>query len=90
MLIGDSPFSGDDEDELFASIKEKAITFPADTDKKAQSLIMAFLCREPPNRLGAYLINFSSFFLSLATLVRSLLLLIILEIFVPIFIFDAR
>ena len=52
MLIGDSPFSGDDEDELFASIKEKAITFPAGTDKKAQDIIMAFLCREAPNRLG--------------------------------------
>lgn len=52
MLIGDSPFSGDDEDELFESIQNKVITFAPDVDPAAQSLISGFLTRDVPKRLG--------------------------------------
>jgi classical protein kinase C beta type len=52
MLMGDSPFSGDDEDELFDSILHKEVTFPAGTDAQAQAIILAFLSREPAKRLG--------------------------------------
>ena len=52
MLVGDSPFSGEDEDELFDSILHKEITFPDGTDATARSLILGFLSRESGKRLG--------------------------------------
>lgn len=52
MLIGDSPFSGDDEEELFESIQNKVVEFPPGTDANASSLILGFLTREAPKRLG--------------------------------------
>ncbi len=51
-MIGDSPFSGDDEEELFESIQNKPITFPDGSDAQAQSLIMGFLSRDAQKRLG--------------------------------------
>jgi classical protein kinase C beta type len=52
MLVGDSPFSGEDEDELFEQILRKNVTFPDFVQQPARQLITAFLNRDPTKRLG--------------------------------------
>ncbi|CAL1532063.1 unnamed protein product [Lymnaea stagnalis] len=52
MLIGQSPFHGDDEDDLFHSILHDTPRCPHATPKEASSMLSLLFERDPPNRLG--------------------------------------
>uniref|UniRef100_H2TQC3 Protein kinase C n=1 Tax=Takifugu rubripes TaxID=31033 RepID=H2TQC3_TAKRU len=52
MLIGQSPFHGDDEDELFESIRMDTPHYPRWINKEAKDLIERFFERDPTRRLG--------------------------------------
>ncbi|XP_075952366.1 protein kinase C, delta b [Anarhichas minor] len=52
MLIGQSPFQGDDEDELFESIRSDTPHYPRWIPKEAKNLIELLFERDPSRRLG--------------------------------------
>ncbi|XP_019942530.2 protein kinase C delta type-like [Paralichthys olivaceus] len=52
MLIGQSPFQGDDEDELFESIRSDTPHFPRWITKEAKNLLEQLFERDPSRRLG--------------------------------------
>lgn len=52
MLVGQSPFSGDDEDGLFDSILQEDVTYPRWLSKEAVSFVSKLLDRDPTTRLG--------------------------------------
>uniref|UniRef100_A0A665UDP2 protein kinase C n=1 Tax=Echeneis naucrates TaxID=173247 RepID=A0A665UDP2_ECHNA len=52
MLIGQSPFQGDDEDELFESIRSDVPHYPRWITKEAKSLLEQLFERDPTRRLG--------------------------------------
>uniref|UniRef100_A0A8C4HVP0 Protein kinase C n=1 Tax=Dicentrarchus labrax TaxID=13489 RepID=A0A8C4HVP0_DICLA len=52
MLIGQSPFQGDDEDELFESIRSDTPHYPRWITKEAKSLLELLFERDPSRRLG--------------------------------------
>uniref|UniRef100_A0A3Q3XSF7 Protein kinase C n=1 Tax=Mola mola TaxID=94237 RepID=A0A3Q3XSF7_MOLML len=52
MLIGQSPFHGDDEDELFESIRMDTPHFPRWINKETKDLIERLFERDPTHRLG--------------------------------------
>ncbi|XP_041837284.1 protein kinase C delta type-like [Melanotaenia boesemani] len=52
MLIGQSPFQGDDEDELFDSIRSDVPYYPQWITKESKSLLEQLFEREPSRRLG--------------------------------------
>ncbi|KAG8007453.1 Protein kinase C delta type [Nibea albiflora] len=52
MLIGQSPFQGDDEDELFESIRSDVPHYPRWITKEAKSLLALLFERDPTRRLG--------------------------------------
>lgn len=52
MLIGQSPFQGDDEDELFESIRTDTPHYPRWITKESKSLIELLFERDPTRRLG--------------------------------------
>ena len=52
MLIGQSPFHGGDEDELFAAICNDVPQVPRWVGREAQDLLALLLHREPVERLG--------------------------------------
>ncbi|KAM7423114.1 hypothetical protein PAMA_010914 [Pampus argenteus] len=52
MLIGQSPFQGDDEDELFESIRSDTPHYPRWISKEAKNLIEMLFERDPGRRLG--------------------------------------
>lgn len=52
MLIGQSPFNGTDEDELFWSVCNEEATFPRFISKEAKHIISLFLIKNPERRLG--------------------------------------
>ncbi|XP_065830068.1 protein kinase C delta type-like [Oscarella lobularis] len=52
MMIGQSPFSGDDEDDLFDSILHDEVTYPRWLSMEAVSFISKLLDRDPTMRLG--------------------------------------
>lgn len=52
MLVGDSPFEGEDEEELFDQILHKKVNYPSRLDAAAKSLLDGFLNRDPKSRLG--------------------------------------
>ncbi|XP_075870343.1 protein kinase C delta type-like [Nelusetta ayraudi] len=52
MLIGQSPFQGDDEDELFESIRSDTPHYPRWITKESKSLIELLFERDPSRRLG--------------------------------------
>ncbi|XP_051967753.1 protein kinase C delta type-like [Xyrauchen texanus] len=52
MLIGQSPFQGDDEDELFESIRMDAPHYPRWITKEAKDLLEKLFERDPTRRLG--------------------------------------
>ncbi|XP_077582045.1 protein kinase C delta type-like [Stigmatopora nigra] len=52
MLIGQSPFQGDDEDELFESIRSDTPHFPRWITKEAKKLLELLFERDPTRRLG--------------------------------------
>eukprot|EP00049_Salpingoeca_infusionum_P028081 m.36101 g.36101 ORF g.36101 m.36101 type:complete len:738 (+) comp9967_c0_seq1:168-2381(+) len=52
MLVGDSPFEGDDEDELFDQILHHEVQFPARISSEARSFLNGLLTRPVRSRLG--------------------------------------
>lgn len=52
MLIGQSPFQGDSEDELFESIRTDVPHYPKWLSKESQSLLQLLFVRDPSRRLG--------------------------------------
>ncbi|XP_023240970.1 putative protein kinase C delta type homolog isoform X4 [Centruroides sculpturatus] len=52
MLIGQSPFNGTDEDELFWSVCNEEASFPRFISKEAKHIISLFLIKNPERRLG--------------------------------------
>ena len=52
MLIGQSPFQGEDEDELFHSICNDSIDYPRWLSKDAINLVDKLLQRDPEKRIG--------------------------------------
>uniref|UniRef100_A0AAQ4PSY6 Protein kinase C n=1 Tax=Gasterosteus aculeatus aculeatus TaxID=481459 RepID=A0AAQ4PSY6_GASAC len=52
MLIGQSPFHGDDEDELFESIRMDTPHYPRWINKEAEDLLERLFERDPTRRLG--------------------------------------
>ncbi|XP_064486968.1 putative protein kinase C delta type homolog isoform X4 [Ornithodoros turicata] len=52
MLIGQSPFNGTDEDELFWSVCNEEAYYPRFLSKEAKSLLVLLLDKDPEKRLG--------------------------------------
>ncbi|KAG5462543.1 MAG: kinase-like domain-containing protein [Olpidium bornovanus] len=53
MLLGQSPFRGDDEDEIFDAILEDEILYPHNMSRDSVSILQKLLTRDPDKRLGA-------------------------------------
>ncbi|KAG0175116.1 Serine/threonine kinase [Apophysomyces sp. BC1015] len=53
MLLGQSPFRGEDEDEIFDAILEDDILYPINMSRDSVSICQRLLTREPQKRLGA-------------------------------------
>nr|GAT50629.1 protein kinase C1 [Mycena chlorophos] len=53
MLLGQSPFRGDDEDEIFDAILEDDPLYPITMPRDAVSILTKLLNRDPQRRLGA-------------------------------------
>lgn len=52
MLIGQSPFHGDDEDELFESIRVDTPHYPRWITKESKDILEKLFQKDPPKRLG--------------------------------------
>ncbi|KAI9474162.1 MAG: kinase-like domain-containing protein [Benjaminiella poitrasii] len=53
MLLGQSPFKGEDEDEIFDAVLEDKIVFPKEMSKESVSICEALLERNAEKRLGS-------------------------------------
>ncbi|KAI8087822.1 kinase-like domain-containing protein [Gilbertella persicaria] len=53
MLLGQSPFRGEDEDEIFDAILEDEILYPVNMSRDSVSICQRLLNRDPKRRLGA-------------------------------------
>lgn len=53
MLLGQSPFRGDDEDEIFDAILEDEPLYPITMPRDAVAILQKLLERNPERRLGA-------------------------------------
>uniref|UniRef100_A0A8C9X4T6 protein kinase C n=1 Tax=Sander lucioperca TaxID=283035 RepID=A0A8C9X4T6_SANLU len=53
MLVGESPFPGDDEEEVFDSIVNNDVRYPRFLSPESMSLIQKLLQKTPEMRLGA-------------------------------------
>ncbi|RPD54376.1 hypothetical protein L227DRAFT_354117 [Lentinus tigrinus ALCF2SS1-6] len=53
MLLGQSPFGGDDEDEIFDAILEDEPLYPNTLPRDAVSILQELLTRDPTRRLGS-------------------------------------
>ncbi|XP_029941000.1 serine/threonine-protein kinase N2 isoform X2 [Salarias fasciatus] len=53
MLVGESPFPGDDEEEVFDSIVNDDVRYPSFLSPESVSLIQKLLQKDPDLRLGA-------------------------------------
>uniref|UniRef100_A0A2A4IXU0 protein kinase C n=2 Tax=Heliothinae TaxID=95178 RepID=A0A2A4IXU0_HELVI len=52
MLVGQPPFDGEDEEELFAAITDNSVSYPKTLSKEAKDACKAFLTKNPQKRLG--------------------------------------
>ncbi|KAG9298244.1 hypothetical protein G9A89_002732 [Geosiphon pyriformis] len=53
MLLGQSPFRGEDEDEIFDAILEDEILYPINMSRDSVSILQRLLTRDPERRLGS-------------------------------------
>ncbi|XP_015244756.1 PREDICTED: serine/threonine-protein kinase N2-like [Cyprinodon variegatus] len=53
MLVGESPFPGDDEEEVFDSIVNEEVRYPRSLSQKSASLMQKLLQKDPELRLGS-------------------------------------
>ncbi|OMJ16397.1 Protein kinase C-like, partial [Smittium culicis] len=53
MLLGQSPFRGEDEDEIFDSILEDEVLYPVNMSRDSVSICQELLERDPIKRLGS-------------------------------------
>ncbi|KAJ7994061.1 hypothetical protein DPEC_G00262030 [Dallia pectoralis] len=53
MLVGESPFPGEDEEEVFDSIVNNDVQYPGGFPPETMSIIQKLLKRNPEKRLGA-------------------------------------
>ncbi|KAI4877419.1 hypothetical protein NFI96_011717, partial [Prochilodus magdalenae] len=53
MLVGESPFPGDDEEEVFDSIVNDEVRYPRFLSPESVSIIQKLLQKKPEKRLGA-------------------------------------
>lgn len=53
LLLGQSPFKGDDEDEIFDAILEDEPLYPIHMPRDSVSILQSLLTRNPSQRLGS-------------------------------------
>ena len=54
MLVGQPPFDGEDEEELFAAITDHTVSYPKGLTREASTICKAFLTKNPAKRLGRH------------------------------------